>query len=397
MKLPALWRDTLKKHLLCTSAIALGVAAAPAAAQEWNLDWGGYYNTHVGFASVSGNGVPIGNDWDGMGILGDGEIIFTPSVTLDNGLTFGVNVQLEAQNSGNSQIDESYVTISSDTIGRIELGGENSAGYKSMVGAPGVGSFAIMSASVSGFAPIAHAFRQAAGSPWTEVAGNNDVQRVSYFTPSFNGLTVGVSYAPSTASNASNVGPFDRNTTTNVTDVFDVGVRYSQSFGSTDVTLGARWGTGAAADFNATTVAGVDGILGSADDVVALAPNLGSDPEAWGLGAQVGFGAFTVGGHYAENDNGAVGGAGDQEGWSLGATYDLDGPWSVGLNGFMGTIEAGVNDTEYNAYKLAGSRELGAGVSWDIWAVYAENQNIGGVLNNDIDATIVGTSINLSF
>ena len=91
----------MKKHLLCTSAIALGVAAAPAAAQEWNLDWGGYYNTHVGFADVSGAGVIAPTqDFDGMGIVGDGEIIFTPSVTLDNGLTFGLNVQMEAQNGG---------------------------------------------------------------------------------------------------------------------------------------------------------------------------------------------------------------------------------------------------------------------------------------------------------
>ena len=121
----------MKKHLLCTSAIALGVAAAPAAAQEWNLDWGGYYNTHVGFADVSGAGVIAPTqDFDGMGIVGDGEIIFTPSVTLDNGLTFGLNVQMEAQNGGGGVdgIDESYITISSDSFGRIELGGENSAG-----------------------------------------------------------------------------------------------------------------------------------------------------------------------------------------------------------------------------------------------------------------------------
>jgi hypothetical protein len=45
----------LKKQLLCTSAIALGVAAAPAAAQDWNLDWGGFYNTHVAYADVGGS------------------------------------------------------------------------------------------------------------------------------------------------------------------------------------------------------------------------------------------------------------------------------------------------------------------------------------------------------
>ncbi|MDZ7708716.1 MAG: hypothetical protein U5K36_00320 [Roseovarius sp.] len=48
----------MNKHLLSTSAIALGVAmAAPAAAQEWNMDWGGFANTHVGIVDVSGTGV----------------------------------------------------------------------------------------------------------------------------------------------------------------------------------------------------------------------------------------------------------------------------------------------------------------------------------------------------
>jgi hypothetical protein len=85
-----------------------------------------------------------------MNVVGNGEIIFTPSITLDNGMTFGINVQMEAQNGGGGAdgIDESYVFVSSDTLGRIEMGGENSAGYKLMVGAPSVGSFGINSGSV---------------------------------------------------------------------------------------------------------------------------------------------------------------------------------------------------------------------------------------------------------
>jgi len=294
-------------------------------------------------------------------------------VTLDNGLTFGINVQMEAQNSGGGAdgIDESYVTISGDTLGRVEIGGENSAGYKSMIGAPSVGSLAIQSASVSTVSPITHPFRQAGGSAFTEVAGNNDVQRVSYYTPSFNGLTVGVSYAPDGTTNASNSGGTNFNAVP-LTDVFDIGMNYSQSFGNTDVSVGARYGTG---NSNVPTI---------------------SDPETWGIGMQVGFGAFNVGGHYAENDNGVASGIGDQEGYGLGVTYDVAGPWAVGLEGFNGTVEGGANDGEYNAYKLAGSRELGTGVSWDVYAIYAEN-DVTGVANANTEATILGTSINLSF
>ena len=43
----------MKKQILRTSAIALGVAAAlPATAQEWNLAWGGFMNQHVVFGST---------------------------------------------------------------------------------------------------------------------------------------------------------------------------------------------------------------------------------------------------------------------------------------------------------------------------------------------------------
>ncbi|MDW3117047.1 MAG: porin [Roseovarius pacificus] len=146
----------MKKQLLCTSAIALGVAAAPAAAQEWNLDWGGYYNVDVLFNSTSGNNIPANVDLDGANIHQNGEIIFTPSVTLDNGLTFGINVQMEALNAGGGAdgIDESYMYIEGDTMGRVEVGSENSAGYKLMTGAPGVG-FGINSPSPSAFHPTA--------------------------------------------------------------------------------------------------------------------------------------------------------------------------------------------------------------------------------------------------
>ncbi|VAV95879.1 Porin 41 (Por41) precursor, partial [hydrothermal vent metagenome] len=208
----------MKKQILCTSAIALGVAmAAPASAQEWDLDWGGFMASHLAYVQTSGSATG-GTDYDGIAQFTTGEIQFTPSVTLDNGITFGVNVQLEAQNNQNSahpgvanttNIDESYIEISSDTFGKIIFGAENSAGYKSMTGAPTVTNMYINSPSISAFVPISAGapglpfnFRQAGISTWTEVAGNNDVNRLTYFTPNFNGFTAGASYARNNRGNA---------------------------------------------------------------------------------------------------------------------------------------------------------------------------------------------------
>ena len=417
----------MKKHLLSTSAIALGVVAlaAPAAAQEWDVAVGGYMSQHVAYKDLSGNALTAGGDYDGVDLHSASEIFFTPSITLDNGLTFGVNIQLEGENSPGSQIDETYMTISSDTLGRIVVGSENSAGYTSMVGAPGVTTMYINSPSISTFIPFSavqtsagdgiFGFRQAGLSSFTEVAGNNDVQRLTYYTPSFNGLTMGVSYAPTGSVNAANSygGP---NKDAGISDIFDIGVNYSQTFGTTSVTLAARYGTGSSAAGTAATALiapaivgstpGPDGIFGNVDDVpvydagtpaTLAVPALG-DPETWGVGAQVGFADFTVGASYSSNDNGGVAGAGDSEGWSLGMTYDIAGPWAVEALTYQGEVDTGAFNADYQAYRIGASRDLGPGVSWDVYVVQVNaNNGEAGVNRRKVDGTVIGTGINLSF
>ena len=391
----------MKKQLLSTSAIALGVAfAAPASAQEWNMDWGGFYNSHVGYVTVDSNTpAHAGADFDGVDVFANTEIHFTPSVTLDNGLTFGVDIQMEGTNNGGGAtgIDETYLTIKGDTLGRIDLGNENSAGYKMTVAAPQVkGGIGINSPSISGFVPISNGaggnlpwlFRDSGISSYAEVLGNNDVPRITYYTPSFNGLTLGVSYAASSnvAGAGANAGNnFGVNRNAGVTDIFDIGLAYSQSFNGVDLDLSARWGTAE----NNTGLVGTD------------------DPEVWNVGASIGFNGWVIGGGYGENDNGGLR-AFDSEGWSLGVTYDIAGPWSVGFDTYQGEykgIGAASGDTaEYEAYQLVGSRSLGAGVTWAVYAAYVQgtvNANLGGTFganaNTETEGTVIGTSINLSF
>ncbi|MDT8328675.1 MAG: porin, partial [Roseovarius sp.] len=158
-----------------------------------------------------------------------------------------------------------------------------------------------------------------------------------------------------------------------------------QSFNGVDVNLGARWGT---AEREARAA------------VAAVTAQPSGDPTVWAVGGTVGYAGFTIGGSYAENDNDTAGNVGDQEGWSLGATYDIAGPWSVGLDTYQGevTTNAAGGKAEYAAYQLVGRRALGAGVNWDVYAVYAEGKTRDGAGNfNRIEGTVIGTSINLSF
>jgi len=366
----------LKKHLLSTSAIALGVAmASPAAAQQWDVTVGGFYLGYVGASDLSGSGV-AGTNRDGVDTFTDGEIHFMPSITLDNGLTIGAHIELETKNTSN-QIDEQYLTIEGDMLGKIIIGNENSAGYLSMTGAPGVTGLLINSPYADAYIPRTGVddFRQAGISSFTEVAGNNDVQRITYFTPSFNGLTVGVSYA-AVATRAVNVGGFNNyapDRDLDVSDIFDIGVNYTQSFGGVDLTLAGRWGTGDSPD------SGVD------------------DPTTWGIGGRLGANGFLVGASYTENDNGVSGGAGDQKGWSLGVTYDIAGPWSVEALTYQGEVDngSGVSDSDYEAYRVGAARDLGPGVKWEIFYIHSDTKN--GTNGNKIEGDMIGTGLSLSF
>ena len=63
------------------------------------------------------------------------EICVIGQTTLDNGLTIGVNVQIEANSEGDT-IDESYLFLQSPTMGQVIVGDENNAGYLLHVTAP---------------------------------------------------------------------------------------------------------------------------------------------------------------------------------------------------------------------------------------------------------------------
>ena len=86
----------------------------------------------------------------------------------------------------------------SGDFGRILLGSENSAGYLMHVSSPNVG-LPINSGSNSNFIAITNGIlvnRSPGGSTAIEAARDNDSEKITYFTPRFNGFQLGVSYAP---------------------------------------------------------------------------------------------------------------------------------------------------------------------------------------------------------
>jgi len=406
----------MRKALLGTSAIALASAfAGQAQAAEWDVDVGGFMEAWVGYGSTDVDnpatvgGIPIADDRDGVDAKSDGEIIFAPSITLDNGLKIGANVQLEVRCSSAGAggtgdcIDEQYVYVQG-SFGEVLIGDENSAGYKMTYAAPdvsflGVNSgsttiFVAWSGAVQGVAVGADVFRATLGSTFIENERNNDAGRITYFTPRFAGFQLGVSYARDATQNT--LGMIGTSAAA-ASDIVDIGANYVNSFGDFDIAASGRYGF---ATDNRTPVLGTD---------------IGNDPEIFGFGLNLGYAGFTIGGSWAEQN-----GSGDEDGnaYDVGVSYRT-GPWGFSFTYFHGENvddeltagDSGVGiggspitgiDEEVDQFLLAIDYDLAKGVDLNLLGGYIdfdEETGDGAAANggNDVEGFFIATGMRLRF
>jgi hypothetical protein len=281
------------------------------------------------------------------------EICFVGETTLDNGITFGVDVQLEANTEGD-QIDESYLYVQSDSLGRLIVGDEDNASYLLHVTAPD-GGISIDSGdmisdtfweNLSGFDYFSTTLGNTALS-----FGDDDSGKFTYITPSIAGFQLGVSYIPQFEGGGDNNSSVykSRIAGNNVVDRtrngVAVGGNFTEDFNGFGVSLSAGW-------------------LG--------AQTSDKDLSAANAGAQFSLAGFTVGGAYVKAFQGtqstdATGnelGQADGYGWTAGGTYET-GPYKVGI-----TYQYGENDgnrgssgkPELQQANISGTYQFGPGV-----------------------------------
>ncbi|WP_282604776.1 porin [Pelagibius sp. Alg239-R121] len=347
-----------------TALVAAGMLAAPAVQAEdpIQLGVGGFMEQYFGYASSDID------DRDHFDQKSDSEIIFSGSTTLDNGIQFGVNVQLEGNTSGDT-IDESYAFIEGD-FGRVLLGSENTAGYLMSVAAPNVG-IGINTGDQIDWVPIvneASYFRGTLGSTFVENNAVNDVNRLTYFTPRFSGLQGGISYTPDAAED-DNTQPSENAA---FHDGIDVGLNFTENFGGFDVAAYGRYGI-------------------ASNDATG-----GDDPTIFSTGLELGFAGFTVGGSYAQQED-----AGRNEGqaFDIGAAYGT-GPWAVSVTYFQGEADgdtASNGDEEISTVEVAASYALGPGIKVIGSVGYNEFDDDSDGTDDSNDGYWVVSGIQLSF
>lgn len=333
------------KFLSTTALVAAGlVGSAPVLAAEWEIAIGGYYNQYVGFASTDNL---AGDTISALDVQEDGEIHFMPSITLDNGLKFGVEVQLEASTSAD-HIDESFLFVSG-SFGEILLGMEEGAANTMHFGVAshGIG----LDAGDSGDWLVDQVGELTSTSNFDVIDDN--ASKIRYISPRFSGFQFAASYTPEASKDDGRVPNEADNHTVVPEGIFQAAANYERSFG--DVEIGVSAGVQLVEDGNQV---------------------IGDDFWMAAGGITLGVGGFTISGAYSyENDPTPTEDHRTNVGGSIGYAQ---GPVGVSLGAIYGTSEGPGGNDDQLTIELGTNYALGPGVSAVGSLYYGDRDAPGG-------------------
>lgn len=186
--------------LFSTTFLSMGLAATAADASEGiKLSLGGFFRTTYMLNFDDDGAGELGNDRNTDALSPNGEIHFKGEATLDNGLTLGVQIELEAEEEGD-QIDESFAFIEGG-FGQLRLGNDDSALENACITPPG------LSTNFSAFSPDYWAANDSAAissagaivAPTSNsvcLGVDGDATKMVYYSPDWGGFSFALSYAP---------------------------------------------------------------------------------------------------------------------------------------------------------------------------------------------------------
>jgi hypothetical protein len=391
----------MKTRLFGTTAlVAVGLAAGDAsAASALKLGITGFFRNAIGAAwgnephdFITGVGTAGLNSFGRQNVSMRQEIRinFTGQTTLDNGITVGVLVGLNGENvakSGStSQVNRAYADFSGK-FGMVRVGEANSALVTDCVGDPGnvTSNFGVNSPNESfsnvglavlddkaghfnatgtvGVAPV--------GSIGTCYGIESKGNKLMYFSPSFEGLTFGVSFTPTGGQRRAGGGlsygtdvtaPGPGNAGNNI---LSVGVDYVHDFSGWNLTAGGgEWA------FTQYTPAG--GGTGNKASWYQAGVQVGIGH--WALGAS---GAYYV--NYKQAGYAANSASPSDDGWiaTAGVSYTVGGV-ALGLQGMYsqwGQLDA--SNQQLWGISLNSTYAYGPGISLEAQFAYTA-ANYGG-------------------
>jgi len=248
--------------------------------------------------------------------VNESEIHVKAQNTADNGITYGVMVELSAGAADGTAADEAYAFLESDSWGRLELGDQDDATNRMRFGSQNahkglggpVGGLGSNLTLFNGFGGEGLGAR----ADWDNNTTSDDT-KATYFTPRFSGFQLGASLTPDSGIVSGTGGLLDTDNDGDFENVVSLGANYVGKFDEVGVGLS---------------------IVGQFGDDEDAAGAEGEDLSIWGVGGKVNFAGFSLGAHYSDFGETAItvanarAGADAGSAWSVGVGYQA-GPWGV--------------------------------------------------------------------
>jgi predicted porin len=342
------------KTFLITSTVAAllgagsGFAGGALADETVELVPGGYF-----LGSVLAEDDELSNisdalvDPDSWRFDGKSEVRFEGVSVLDSGLRYGFRAEVTVYDEIGSGdrgrensldlVDEASVFLDGG-FGRVEIGQQDGVSGLFSVASP----HALRNLSVNPGSDDDMADPLALTPVSTVIDRSDDFAKITYTTPSFGGLRLGLSFTPDTRSDDRGFASVNAEKD----DIVEFGVIYSRDFEALSLDVSATYAT-------------------------ADPTPVSSDLEEWNAGVNVGFHGLTVGGSYRESENPTTGFQ-KYEAYDVGVAYET-GPWKISAqfaehegalagepyeNGYRYLISA--------RYKVAKGLRFGAGFQRDL-------------------------------
>ena len=360
-----------KKILLSTSAlVGAAMLTTPSLAGEvgsgdaFSVTLGGELRFQVGFVDQDVSATR-GRGYDF--IVDESEIKIGASATADNGLEYGVNIELNAGAADGTAADEAWAFIDSDSWGRIEMGDKPDATDSMFVESDDV---LVGRGGPDGDVTDFMTFGTGGGIAATGNTITGNATKLIYFTPRFAGFQLGGSLTPDSGA-ASGGAVADSDADGDFENVWGIGANYEGNFDDVSFVLS------------------LTGEFGEAE-TAAGAATLG-EVETIAVGATVNFAGFGLGAGYvdlAEQSQTAAARAGGADAgsyYTVGGSYST-GPWGVSLNWFESSKgnTTGISDTDIQIISLDVAYTVAPG--WEV------NLSANTVSADNINATAVPVS-----
>lgn len=244
------------------------------------------------------------------------EVHVDASNTADNGIKYGVHIELEANQDVTADGDEAWAFLSGD-FGRLEIGDQDDVTNRWHVGAyqahKGLsGPFG----GLGGIAPVFHLAPPAwiSRTDW-QVVTSSDATKIIYLSPKFNGVQVGASFTPDSGQNGGSWTETDSDG--DYEKMIGLGARFDGKVGNVGLSASVLYETAEDEDAN------------GADNTI-------NDLEVLAVGVKASFGSFVLGANWRDNNETNVTLANEALGadagtyWAVAAGYQ-QGPWGLSV------------------------------------------------------------------